>query len=598
MFKKPTYEELEQRIKQLEEEVAKGKRAEEELKRERNIFLGGPVVVFKWLALENWPAEYVSPNVNQFGYQADDIINGKILYIDIIHPEDLGKVMSEVSEYSESGETFYEQEYRIIQADGKERWIYDFTVVHRNDRNEITHYDGYILDNTERKQAEGALRKAHDELELRVEERTEDLLKANERLEEEIEVRKQTEEALQRSQKELQTIVDSVPALIAYKDTNNRYIRINKTYAEATSLPRDAIEGKSAFDIAKNRQVAEAYWRDDKEVMASGIPKRNIIEPMIFDETKICQTDKIPYRDDKGNIVGVIVFCRDITSRVHANEALQESERRYRTLVETMNDGLAVRDENNLIIYANKRFFEMMRYSKDDVIGHQVNDFLDDTNQNILKEQIARRRNGEQAPYEIEWNRKDGKQIPTLMSPALIHDAEGNFKGSFAVITDISTLKKTEQLLKKKEQDLEIKTINLEEINTALRVLLKRREEDKIELEEKVMSNVKQLVKPYLEKLKSTQLDEKQKTFVDILESNLEDLISPFLHRLSSIYSGLTPTEIQVADLVKQGISTKEIGELMNLSWKTIKTHRNHIRAKLKLTNKKSNLRSYLLSIH
>ena len=89
--------------------------------------------------------------------------------------------------------------------------------------------------------------------------------------------RKLAEEAVQRTKKELETIVDSVPALVAYKDTSNRYIRINKTYAEAINLPRDHIEGKSAFDIASNREVAEAYWRDDKEVIASGVPKRNII---------------------------------------------------------------------------------------------------------------------------------------------------------------------------------------------------------------------------------------------------------------------------------------------------------------------------------
>ena len=158
MAKKPTYEELEKRVKQLGQEVVKRKRVEEELKRERNIFLKGPVVIFKWAATENWPAEYVSPNVTQFGYQADDFLSGKIHYIDIIYPEDLERIVSEVRDFSESGAAFYEQEYRMIQADGEVRWVYDFTIVWRNDQNEITHYDGYILDTTRRKQAEDALR--------------------------------------------------------------------------------------------------------------------------------------------------------------------------------------------------------------------------------------------------------------------------------------------------------------------------------------------------------------------------------------------------------------------------------------------------------
>ena len=135
--------------------------------------------------------------------------------------------------------------------------------------------------------------------------------------------RKQTEETLQRTKEELETIVDSVPAFIVYKDSNNRYIRINKTFADSINAPKDHIEGKSAFDMTPNRKLAEKYWRDDKEVMESAIPKRNIIEQPVTDETRWVQTDKIPYRNAKGDIVGVIGFGIDITSRVQAEMALQ-----------------------------------------------------------------------------------------------------------------------------------------------------------------------------------------------------------------------------------------------------------------------------------
>jgi len=167
MTRKPTYEELAQRVKELEKEVAKSARVKNELQQERTIFLGGPVVVFKWLPIDNWPAEYVSPNVTQFGYQADDFISGRTHYIDIIHPEDSERVVSEVREHIESGDSFYEQEYRIIQANGEVKWVYDFTIVRRNDKGEIMHYDGYILDNTDRKQAEEALRQSERQLNIR-----------------------------------------------------------------------------------------------------------------------------------------------------------------------------------------------------------------------------------------------------------------------------------------------------------------------------------------------------------------------------------------------------------------------------------------------
>jgi len=102
---------------------------------------------------------------------------------------------------------------------------------------------------------------------------------------------------------------------------------------------------------------------------------------------------------------------------------------------------------------------------------------------------------------------------------------------------------------------------------------------------------------PYLERLEKTGLNASQKTYVGILESNLNDIISPFLRTLSSTYLNISPTEIQVANLVKQGKTTKEIAESLNSSTRAIEFHRDNLRNKLGLKNKKANLRSYLLSL-
>ena len=162
---------------------------------------------------------------------------------------------------------------------------------------------------------------------------------------------------------------------------------------------------------------------------------------------------------------------------------------------------------------------------------------------------------------------------------------------------EINERKKTEEALRERERELETKTHNLEESNIALKVLLKRRDEDKTELEEKILLNVKELVIPYLEKLKKNILDEKQKIYVSILESNLNDITSSFSHRLSSKYMNFTPTEIQIANLLRQGKTSKEIAELTNSSPKAVAFHRENIRRKLGLKNKKTNLKSYLLSL-
>ena len=92
-------------------------------------------------------------------------------------------------------------------------------------------------------------------------------------------------------------------------------------------------------------------------------------------------------------------------------------------------------------------------------------------------------------------------------------------------------------------------------------------------------------------------MNDHQKSCVDILESNLTDIVSPFSRRLSSKYVGLTPTEIRVANLIKDDKTTKEIAEFMSLSEKTVETHRDHIRRKIGIKHKKVNLRTYLLAL-
>jgi DNA-binding NarL/FixJ family response regulator len=130
-----------------------------------------------------------------------------------------------------------------------------------------------------------------------------------------------------------------------------------------------------------------------------------------------------------------------------------------------------------------------------------------------------------------------------------------------------------------------------------LKLLWRKRGEDKTELEEKVLANMKQLVHPALEKLRVTKLDERQKAFIGIMESSLEEIASSFSLKLASQYLNLTPTELQVANFVKHGNSTKEIAALLNLSTKTIESHREKIRQKLGIKNRRKNLRTHLLSL-
>jgi len=154
--------------------------------------------------------------------------------------------------------------------------------------------------------------------------------------------------------------------------------------------------------------------------------------------------------------------------------------------------------------------------------------------------------------------------------------------------------KTTEGILKAREVELEEKQKDLEEMNSALRVLLKQREEDKTAMETNIMKNIQTSVLPYLEKLQSSGLREGQMAYLSEVELHLYEITSSYVKELSSEYIGLSPCQTQVALLIKEGKSSKKIAELLNISLNTVLYHRYHIRKKAGLKGKKINLRSHL----
>lgn len=135
---------------------------------------------------------------------------------------------------------------------------------------------------------------------------------------------KRLDERLKKTLEEESLVFDAVPAWIFFKDTENKYIRVNQSYAEALELKKEDINGKSLFDIFP-KKIADEYWKIDKEVIESGKPKNNVIESRITRNGTIwAQTNRIPYRDVNGKIIGVIGVVTDITDQKKAEDQVEE----------------------------------------------------------------------------------------------------------------------------------------------------------------------------------------------------------------------------------------------------------------------------------
>ncbi len=166
---------------------------------------------------------------------------------------------------------------------------------------------------------------------------------------------------------------------------------------------------------------------------------------------------------------------------------------------------------------------------------------------------------------------------------------------------DITDRKKTEEALKISYETLEEKvrerTSELKQMNMALKVLLKKREHDKDDIEEKIFANFKLRITPTIGRLKKEFSQKPEYRIIKLLESELNDIISSFSKRLSDPMTGLTPMEIQIASMIKQGKSNKDISEILNRSIHTVANHRENMRRKLGLQKQKINLRSYLSNL-
>jgi len=300
-------------------------------------------------------------------------------------------------------------------------------------------------------------------------------------------------------------------------------------------------------------------------------------------------------------------------------ERAWEVEENYRNILRSSGDAIIIADFNGWIVTVNEAMLRMLGYAAaDELVGRYLVEFVPivegsfpcTTGEEIT---ITRRMQKQHIEYsnilfekgiytfESYMVKKDSVLVPVETTMTVLQDRQGAYRGAMAICRDITERKLAEKKLKKAHAELEEKvrerTASLEDANTALQVLLQKRKEDRKAVEDKVLFNVRELVAPYLDKLRHSSMSPRQKSCVDIIQSNLDDIIAPFLTGLPEKQLTFTPVEIKVANLIKQGKSTKEISDMLNIGLKTVGFHRDNIRKKAGLKKSKINLRTWLLSI-
>ena len=359
------------------EDITDRKRAEEALKESQRalstLMSNLPGMAYRCRNDPGWTMEFVSEGcLNLTGYEAADLTrNRKVSYAELIHPDDRQAVWDDVQAAVSKKEPF-RLNYRIVTCAGQENWVWEQGRGVFASDGELLALEGFIIDVTERKRAEEALRTAHDDLERRVEKRTADLTAANRHLQQEIAERERAEERLREQGVLLGNILATIPYDVFWKDWNSVYLGCNQSFARTAGLakPEDII-GKTDYDLAWKTEEADFYRQCDREVMTAGAAMLNIEEPQLRADGREATllTSKVPLRDRAGEVVGILGIYADITDLKSAESALRESEQRLQGILNNTKVVIYEKDLSGRYLFANRRFEDLFHVPQDQVIG-------------------------------------------------------------------------------------------------------------------------------------------------------------------------------------------------------------------------------------
>jgi diguanylate cyclase (GGDEF)-like protein/PAS domain S-box-containing protein len=291
-------------IQGIVQDVTEKKRSEAAQLRERTLFVGGPVIVYRARAEEGLPVEYVSQNIAQFGYRPEDFTSGRIPLIEIIHPEDRDRATREFLAHLNEGKTSFEQDFRILKADGETRWVYYFTVVVRGESGGPAHFDGYLVDIT---------------------------------------VREKTAQALEESEERYRTLIEFSSDFIYWQQADGRMKYVSPACAELTGYPPEAFFERSALLDDLVHPDDQHLWRGHREAAFLGKGALPIDFRIVTRSGQVRWVNHTcrPVYDAQGVFQGIRASDRDITQLKEMEEALRRM---------TVTDGLTG--------VANRRFFD------------------------------------------------------------------------------------------------------------------------------------------------------------------------------------------------------------------------------------------------
>jgi len=431
------------------------------------------------------------------------------------------------------------------------------------------------------------------------------LEKKIQRLEKETDKSRRIEAQLKECEARFRDIAENALEWIWEVDSTGKYTYSSPVVKQILGYGPNEVVGKFFYDFfhpdEKSQLKKAAFKTFSLKKPFDKFINRNLSKD---GKTVVLLTIGIPVMDMKGTLIGYRGADSDITDHYNVEESLRNSEEHLRSLMESATGFTIYRlvydpdsPRSLRVIFVSPSF--------EDIIGLPESMKFETWFESVHPDDVDRIAKANQQAFKTRrfdevyrtYNHKKGewRWIHAIATGGTRADGWNRYVNGLMI--DITDKQNAHEKLKANENELKNKTKELKEMNAALNVLLKKREQDKIAFEDSIAANIEQLVLPFLAKIRKHNLESEKLALLDIIESNLNEITATFSYQLSSKHIGLTPTEIEVADLVRQGQKTKQIAQILCLSHKTVESHRENIRKKMGIKNKKINLRSFLMSV-
>lgn len=425
-----------------------------------------------------------------------------------------------------------------------------------------------------------ALLDIQNELELAVKMRTRELDKNIRKLKKEIGLRRQSEAAMVDSEEKLAALVNAISESTLLIDRETNILEINETGARRLGFSRAELLGKP-FDFCLSPSLAPSRKKMVRKVISSKKPVHFIDQCQDF----FYETSIWPVFNKRHDVDRLAIFARDITEQ----KKLKREVHLINAALDSAISGIVISDQNYIITYVNEALINMWGFDgQNDLIGKNGFDFWPDKKEAERAKRLINDRGFWLG--ELETQKRGGGPLYVLVSASGIYDDAQGQIGYMASFVDISAQKKAEKTVYANNKQLE-------EYNTALKVLIEQRDMEKKRLKENVLTGINTLIRPFLERIREDELSFRQMALLESLDLNLNELAAPMVMRLSSRYSGITPRENEIALMIKNGKTSDEIAEILNVSRNTVIFHRQNLRRKLGLQGKKKSLAVHLQEI-